>query len=179
VKNTGGGNKGKKGARKNMGGGGGGARGVRRIQEEGEVYAVVTKILGGGICLVELAPSGRSCQCVIRGKFRGRNKSANTISGGVWVLVGLRDWEVRAGEMLKADLLEVYSRADQDRLKQLESNSVLPGGSKGAAEEEDIFDRADEWQNEMENQITEELGQKGGMGAGFLEADEEIDINDI
>ena len=64
-------------------------------------------------------------------------------------------------------------------MKQLESNSVLPGGSKGAAEEEDIFDRADEWQNEMENQITEELGQKGGMGAGFLEADEEIDINDI
>lgn len=178
VKNTGGGNKGKKGARKNMGGGG--VRGVRRIQEEGEVYAIVTKILGGGICLVDLAPSGKSCQCIIRGKFRGRNKSANTISGGVWVLVGLRDWEVRPGETLKADLLEVYSRSDQDRLKQLESSSILPGGSKGAAaEDEDIFDRADDWQNDMEDEITQELGQKGAMGAGFLEADEQIDIDDI
>ena len=176
VKNTGGGNKGKKGARKNMGGGG--ARGVRRIQEEGEVYAVVTKILGGGICLVELAPSGKNCQCVIRGKFRGRNKSANTIAGGVWVLVGLRDWEVRAGEILKADLLEVYSRADQDRLKQLESSSVLPGG-KASTAEEDIFDRAEEWQDEMETEINEELGAKGSMGAGFLEADEEINVDDI
>jgi len=175
VKNTKGGNKGKKGARKNTGGMS--HRGLRRAMEEGELYGVVEKVLGGGMCLVKCA-DGPMRQCVIRGKFRGRNKSANTVAMGVWVLVGLRDWEVRGSEEPKCDLLEVYSRGDLERLKQLESASKLPEGEDGK-KEDDIFDRGDAADEEMRNEIVQELASGGGMGAAFLEADEEVDIDDI
>ena len=91
-------------------------RNVRYIKEEGEVYAVVTKLLGGSNCEV-MCMDGNVRLCIIRNKFRGRDKRDNTIGPNVWVLVGIRDWEARAGKPQKCDLLEVYSDADREKIK--------------------------------------------------------------
>jgi len=91
-------------------------RSVRYVKEEGEVYAVVTKLFGGCNCEV-MCTDGNVRLCVIRNKFRGRDKRDNTISPNVWVLVGIRDWEARIGKPQKCDLLEVYSDADREKIK--------------------------------------------------------------
>ena len=108
-----GGNKSKKFARVSNAGG---RNKLRVMEEEGEVYAIVTKMLGNG-CNVHCI-DGVSRLCMIRGKFQGKGKSMNIISPGTWVLIGLRDWEsVKEGGIQKCDLLEVYSHVDKERLK--------------------------------------------------------------
>ena len=112
-KNVFGGNKSKKFARVPTGGG---RNKLRVVEEEGEMYAIVTKMLGNG-CSVHCADNV-SRLCIIRGKFQGKGKSMNIIAAGTWVLVGLRDWEsVKEGGTPKCDLLEVYSHVDKERLK--------------------------------------------------------------
>jgi len=64
--------------------------------------------------------------CVIRGKFKGRNKRSNQIIEGGFVLVGLRDWEiVKPGKLPKCDLLEVYSRDQQNDLKEIKGLKLI------------------------------------------------------
>ena len=89
-------------------------RGVRYSVEEGEVYATVTKLFGGDNCEVMCA-DGVTRLCLIRKKFRGRGKRDNNVAIGVWVLVGLREWE--SSKRQKCDLLEVYSQTDKDTLR--------------------------------------------------------------
>ena len=91
-------------------------RSVRYVKEEGEVYAVVTKLFGGSNCEV-MCMDGNVRLCIIRNKFRGRDKRDNTIAPSVWVLVGIRDWEARIGKPQKCDLLEVYTDADREKIK--------------------------------------------------------------
>lgn len=123
VKNGNGGNKGKKQGRKHNGDISAHMQALRVRQEEGEMYAVVVKVLGGTNCEVS-CEDGKSRMCVIRNKFRGRGKMGNEIKSGVWVMVGLRDWEGELiGKMRKCDLLEVYSNCDKKRLV-----SDYPGG---------------------------------------------------
>lgn len=86
-------------------------------KEPCEMYALVTKLFGQGMCEVK-CNDGKSRLCVIRNKFRGRNKLNNVVSVDTKVLVGLRDWEVvKEGKMQKCDLLEVYSLQDVMNLK--------------------------------------------------------------
>ena len=90
---------------------------VRYAKENGEIYAVVSKIFGGTMCLVECA-DGVSRNCIIRRKFAGRRKKDNVLTQGVWVLVGERDWEVlTAGKKPRCDLLEVYSAEEKNKLE--------------------------------------------------------------
>jgi len=95
-------------------------RKIRYAVEEGEIYGVVTKLFGGDNCEV-VCSDGITRLCIIRKKFRGRGKRDNTVSPGVWILVGLRDWQ-SANKLEKCDLLEVYSQSDKDALK---NNSSL------------------------------------------------------
>ena len=114
VKNTGGGNKGKKVARKYQSGGNSG--GVRQAREDGEIYAIVTKIYGQR-CDVRCI-DGINRIMIIRNKFKGRNARDNRISNNSWVLVGLRLWEVKHSDAKETcDLLEVYKPSDVDYLK--------------------------------------------------------------
>lgn len=114
VKNHGG-NKSKKGARKNINPTT--SRAVREKTEEGEIYAAVMKLYGGANCEV-ICEDGRNRLCVIRNKFRGRGKQDNFVGPGVWVLVGMRDWEVRsADKQEKCDLLCVYRDDEKKKLK--------------------------------------------------------------
>jgi initiation factor 1A len=81
-----------------------------------EKYAIVTKMLGNGMCQV-LCNDAKSRLCIIRGGFKGKNKSSNIIKSGTWVLVGTRDWEtVASGKLPKCDLLETYKDSDKTKL---------------------------------------------------------------
>jgi translation initiation factor IF-1 len=125
VKNNTGGNKSKKQGRKFAAAaleGGGAQQKVRRAEQVGEMYAAITKIFGGTSCKI-ICIDGTTRDCIIRRKFNSAGgKRQNMLSIGTWVLVGLRDWEVRTNGEQKCDLLEVYSPFEKDRLKQIENN---------------------------------------------------------
>jgi len=121
VKNTGGGSGAKGMARKHTVQSGGRASSKLRISEqEDEMYAVITKMSGGGLCIAQCI-DGQTRICVIRGKFKGKGKRDNIINPGSWVLVGTREWESDKSnskkEMNKCDMLELYSDSDKKRLQ--------------------------------------------------------------
>ena len=75
-------------------------------------------MLGNNMCEV-VCIDGKDRQCVIRGKFSGRGKRQNKLSKGIWVLVGLRDWEVSSKK--RCDWLEVYSESDRNKIMKNEN----------------------------------------------------------
>ena len=89
---------------------------IRYVKEEGEMYAVVSKHFGGQCEVV--TSDGETRLCIVRGKFKGRQRRDNNIGLGTWVMVGVRDWEVRGDGKTKCDLLYVYSDLDKEELKQ-------------------------------------------------------------
>ena len=112
VKNLKGGNKGKKMGRKFMT-----ApvdKRIRLAEEEGEIYGVVTKLLGNGMFYIN-DPDGKERLVVMRNKFRGRSKRDNSVVQGGWVLVGEREFESCVKP--KHDLLEVYNDAEKHKMK--------------------------------------------------------------
>lgn len=115
VKNSVGGNRTKRMARKNMHTENNESE-LRLAIEEGECYAIVRKIYGNGMCEV-MCNDAQSRLCIIRNKFKGKGKSQNAIDVGKWLLVGVRDWEVRTDKSQKCDVLFVYSSEDVERLK--------------------------------------------------------------
>lgn len=116
VKNATGGNKSKGYARKDAGGSKGGK--LRQAVEDGEIYAIVTKMTGNGMCNV-LCIDKVERLCVIRGKFKGKGMHNNLLSIGTYVLVGERGWEStdKKDTKPKCDLLEVYSSSDKEKLQ--------------------------------------------------------------
>jgi len=111
VKNTTGGSGHKSQARKLVSGRSNNV--VRVSQEEGEKYAIVTKIIGNGMCNVT-TEDGATLLCHIRGKFKGRNKKNSIISSNSIILVGIREWE---SIIKNCDLIEVYSTEDVQQLR--------------------------------------------------------------
>lgn len=90
---------------------------LRTAKEEGEIYAYVNKMFGNGMCNV-VDMNAKEYMCVIRGKFRGKNKKNNKLELGTWVLIGLRGWEsVKEGVKPTGDLLEIYTKEEIERLK--------------------------------------------------------------
>ncbi len=169
--------------------------------EDGEQYAVVTRVLGGPNCSV-VCQDGQTRMCVIRSKFRWRNKNQNRISPGSWIMVGVRHWETTASGTQKCDVLEVYSDTDASTLRQtttqdlraLEiashaakpSGSAASGPSRAAPPEEVVF--ADEPQADealIQSAKEEAYGHRpstfgGGGGDGDQDEDAgEIDLDEI
>lgn len=118
VKNSKGGSKSKKIARKHVNAAVN--KIIRRVNEEGEMYAIVVNHFGGQCEVV--TTDGVTRLCILRGKFKGRARRDNNIRKGTWVMIGVRDWEIRGDGKEKCDLLCVYSDMDRDELKQ--SNDV-------------------------------------------------------
>ena len=144
VKNKKGGSKHKKAARKHVSSNNI-SRKLRKAVEEGEIYARVIAISGGGHAKI-LCADKKERTLVIRGKFRGRNKRDNTIRIDSIVLAGLRS--VSMGEVVekkkkeKADLIYVYNQSDMEELKQIpEVFNIFNDKTKQEAED-DIFDRS-------------------------------------
>jgi initiation factor 1A len=118
VKNDGG-NKGKGLARKHVNAAKcGSTKQLRVATDAAERYAIVSKMLGNGMCYVRLLDgSTRDRLCIIRNKFKGRGKRDNILDSGSWVLVGMREWSSKQDT---CDLLEVYNAAERDRLQKNE-----------------------------------------------------------
>lgn len=115
VKNVKGGNKHKKMARKQFG---------EPVEEkirysscEDEIYGSVAKIYGNGRILVTCNDNVERL-CVIRKKFKGRNKRNNEINIGAYILIGKRSWNSDIeGKLETTDLLYVYSSQQANKLK--------------------------------------------------------------
>lgn len=121
VKNTTGGNKAKQQGRRFAINASQAVTSVRKAVDKDEMYAVVSRIFGGKFCQVT-CQDGIVRRCSIRKKFMARRRGENNVAVGIWVLVGLYDWEVKADGSQTCDLLEVYSAAEKDCLKQQEKN---------------------------------------------------------
>ena len=98
---------------------------LRISHDKDELYAQVTKMLGGAMCHV-ICNDNITRLCHIRGKFRGRGKRDNFIGVGTWLLVGAREWEAEKdstkGKFQNCDVIEVYNDLDKERLKNTVTN---------------------------------------------------------
>ena len=92
--------------------------------ETSEIYAIVTNIYGGGMLEVK-CNDGVKRLCVIRRKFKGRNKRDNQISLNSVLIVGLREWEVvQKDKKEKVDLLYVYDNNQVETLKKNKNEKI-------------------------------------------------------
>jgi translation initiation factor IF-1 len=176
VKNTTGGNTNKKFARKHATSSSSKAGHKLRISEdEGELYAITTKNLGNNM-FHAIATDGITYLVHIRGKFSGRGKRDNIIEGGVWVLIGLRDWANRLPatsggklKMVQCDLLEVYTELDKTRLKEAvidDWDVLLLNDPTKIDKKEDPYQDEIKWQTEKDVEQAVLLAQiKSGCSA--------------
>ena len=160
VKNKKGGSSHKKMARKNVAPKGGYNKKLRKAVEEGEMYARVTAMLGGGHARI-ICADGKERTLVIRGKFRGRNKRDNTLKLNTFVLVGLQSVSfgavIQKGKLEKADLLEVYRDGQKEELIKLPGmEKILDDESKVKQQEDLGFDVMTASESFMEEVISEE-----------------------
>jgi hypothetical protein len=150
VKNTGG-NKSKKVARKNVVPNSASmmSKDVRRVTDPCEMYAAVSKIYSARRCDV-MGADGRTYPCTIRGKFLKGKRSGNSALGvGVWVIIGFYDWEVRSDGKKNCDLLEIYTPAEKEKLKQFEAHNlmaIMAVGELAGSEKEFAFSQFDNTQ---------------------------------
>ena len=96
---------------------------VRYVEEPGEMYAIVTAKFGGRNIQV-MCQDGVSRRCVIRNKFM-KLKGDNSISIGTWLMVGIYEWEKRVDCTKTCDVLEIYLRAEKEKIKQNVNISVI------------------------------------------------------
>jgi translation initiation factor IF-1 len=190
VKNVGGGNKSKGFARKNF---------VKKdtllrvSEDEAEIYAQVTKMCGGRICLV-IAINGVEMMCHIRGKFAGRGKRDNFIETGTWLLVGLREWEKEKSvdKPQNCDIIEVYSNEDKNKLKNnitdvnwnlfIMNDNKQTGGNVKTNDVDDGITFADEKTQEFQELIEIQTSLlKTGITSSIITTDdgEVINVDDI
>ena len=118
VKNATGGKGGKKFARKQMFSSQPHTQ-LRLSESKEEMYAVVSKILGGGHCYVKTVEHEKIL-CYIPNKFSGRSKRNNLIVLNTVLLVGTREWETPAKTL---DVLCVY---DSNEVAMLIKNPKFP-----------------------------------------------------
>jgi translation initiation factor IF-1 len=166
---------------------------LRISEDEGEIYSIVTKMLGNGMfhCL---GIDEKQRLGYIRGKFSGRGKRDNIVDVGKWVLIGLREWDINSSrgekeKLQKCDLLEVYSDSDKDRLKEsvkenwniLDANDLSRVNNKDFEIEDDSFQFVTEKELERERLINEMNVEDSKKIILTVEEtlEEEVNIDDI
>ena len=161
-------------------------------KEPCEMYANVIKLFGQGMCEVR-CNDGVNRMCVIRNKFRGKNRQQNMIYVDCKVLIGIRDWElVKDGKLSKCDLLEVYERkqfmdikndpqsnwvhlmGESDRLG-YNSGDGVGGGGIGGGGGDALYEFCDDTAN-TRVVVTQEKSQE--QGHPITEQDTQDDDND-
>ena len=180
VKNLKGGSKGKKIGRKFMT-----ApvdKRIRLAEEDGEIYGVVTKLLGNGMFYIN-DPDGKERLVVMRNKFRGRGKRDNSVVQGGWVLIGEREFESCVKP--KHDLLEVYNDMEKNKMK----NSGNPIFAKLRSEHDnkknDDDDDDDEIafgfsnKNSIDDQLKNIVDSVEKVDTIVMDTGEDVDIDDI
>ena len=161
---------------------------TRYANEDGEVYAICVKFLGGGIILT-LGQDNKERHTIIRSKFKSRNQRDNNIIPGTWLLIGLRDFQQhKPGKLEKTDLLEVYSDNDKKNLQQNVSNinwNVLKNQENIIFNKNDynlentiIWDTDDRPDDSINKEILEKIKSKDNNNQ-IKEDDFDIDFDDI
>ena len=131
-------------------------RKIRYSEDPQEIYAIATKMLGNGMFEAKCADDITRI-CKIRGKFSGKRKSTHFVKPGVWVLVGIYEWD-SSDKHQKCDLLEVYADRDKDALLQTSANLVVLQKQEGELQglDEDVMgDVAFEYEQEGEIDIND------------------------
>jgi len=181
VKNKGGGNRGKKVARKLMNNNNHNKK-LRISKCEDELYAKVVNLFGGRNMQV-LCIDGKNRHCIIRQKFCGRSKRDNFIKSGVWVLIGLREYSTVPKDEKKkngnvklevCDLLEVYKDSEIEELKE----TVDCDFSMFMSEEEQIINNDIKFVTEEDIELEEQLESENYQKLVATNTTE-IDIDDI
>jgi len=197
VKNTKGGNKAKKQARKS--GHTDSTTKARLSQDDDEIYACCSKLLGNGRCIV-LCIDGKERICIIRNKFRGKGKRGNILSAGIWCLVGRRDFEIaKENKLENTDLLEVYGEAEKKYIIQKEialkdkwKNFNNLGDGFNVKNEDDDFmfqrnlelppdtiDEDSESNDDIEDTTVQNTTTKANFDYNAPDLGDDIDIDDI
>ena len=112
---------------------------IRFAEDDDECYAKVVKMLGNGMCHVNLLQKEvlhENVVCHIRGKFRSKNKKANFVSSGSTVLVGLRSWTSKVDA---CDLLCVYTD-NQITALNLQNTPLIQSSSSSSSYDDISFD---------------------------------------
>jgi hypothetical protein len=143
VKNSTGGNRMKSFARKSFQTGK--QNNIKLPSDPLEHFAIVSKILGNGMCYVIISTLKDPIICHIRKKFSGRYKKDNLIQAGTFLMVGLREWE---STPQNCDVIEVYGHSDLALLQTLPNftftaetiSSFTRNGNKPKEEEYISFD---------------------------------------
>jgi len=148
-----------------------------RYANNGESYARIVKMYGQGNMEV-LCNDNVNRLCIIRKKFKGRNKRDNNCRVDNMVLVGLREWEVIAtNKKPKVDLLYTYDKGQLDELKNAKglNKSILPDSVTNEADMGAFeYDRSGATQEE----ILIENNQKEVMNTKIsISKKEEVDFN--
>lgn len=152
-------------------------RDLRFRNDPCEMYAIVTKLYGGANTSV-LCMDSTERHCIIRNKFRGRDKRDNTIAPGVWVLVGLREWEARSDKPQKCDLLEVYNQNEKEKLKNTVKDEVLELIKNDEHETNNEEMCGIKFEDQGNSNIMEET-ETHTCDPGNAEYDSDIDIDEI
>lgn len=185
VKNVKGGSKHKKMARRNVNHSTQSEK-VRVSECKDEIYASVSKLYGNGRVSVTCNDNVER-NCIIRKKFRGKNKSrGNELRIGTYVLVGKRGFE-SSKEKEVTDLLYVYSNDQVLKLKKMneinkflsknENNYEESRGNSG--QNESYFDFTDEIKEEdMFPAMNESGSSSSGDGSSEAESDGEVEFVD-
>lgn len=143
---------------------------LRVKKDELELYAYVENKLGGNKILV-FCLDGKTRLCTIPGKFINKGRRDNVIEKGVWLLVGLRDWETPK-ERENCDLLEVYNDNEKSKLK----NNI--NEDWGIFLPKEIISDDIHFTNDYEDQ-QEKIKNEIVNNVQTIIEDEEIDFNDI
>lgn len=75
-----------------------------------EKYAIVTKMLGNGMFYANTYDHHNDIIGHIRNKFKGRSKHSNLLYVGAFILLGFREWETP--HFKHADLIHIYNNND-------------------------------------------------------------------
>uniref|UniRef100_A0A6C0DBT6 S1-like domain-containing protein n=1 Tax=viral metagenome TaxID=1070528 RepID=A0A6C0DBT6_9ZZZZ len=174
VKNTTGGTGTKGLARKHQ------TRGDSRLRLpecELELFAIVTKMLGNGMCEIHTNDNIRLIGH-IRNKFRGKQKRNNMLSVNNIVLIGLREWE---NPSKNCDILSIYESNQVDQLRNIPGIQISDllkrqlgyTNSNATNNDDDLI-----FTDDVEENII--VVPKQRIPVDFeLEQTEEIDIDDI
>ena len=167
-------------------------RKLRVSEEEGEIYAIVTKMFGNKFNAMCIDEKERSV--MIRGKFSGKGKRDNFVALGTWVLIGSRsDWSTERDKngLEICDLLEVYSTQQRDELKRTVPNdwTILMNNDHSVVDEASreveggvVFESNsanDDLRRILEADLTKAPITFSGGASATIEEEEEINFEDI
>jgi len=144
-----------------------------------EQFAIVTKMLGNGMCEIYTNDNIRLIGH-IRNKFRGKQKRNNMLSINSIVMIGLREWE---NPIKNCDILSIYENNQVEQLRNIPGIQISDLLKRQLS---CVYTNKNQINDDNDVVFTDEIEEteitipKQRIPVDFeLEATEEIDIDDI